>query len=141
MNSPDANGIDGSLEGCDWQNKYEKPYFVPIGLEPLAKNTACMTAQHRLGKHYDIHNMYSYFEANVTNLALKRLRKRPFIISRSSFVGHGRFASKWSGDCSSTWEDLKASISNMLSFNIYGIPITGADICGFLSFLSLLISF
>lgn len=97
MNSPDAIGIDGSLDGCDWNDKFEKPYFVPVGLEPLSHNTACMNSRHYLGKHYDIHNMYCYFEANATNLALKHLKKRPFIISRSSFVGHGRFASKWTG--------------------------------------------
>lgn len=72
-----------------------------------------MNSKHYLGKHYDIHNMYSYFESKVTNEALKKLKKRPFIISRSSFVGHGRYASKWSGDVSSNWEELAISISSI----------------------------
>ena len=116
-------GVDGSLEGCNWENKIEKPYHVPFGLEPLSKNTACMMAKHELGRHYDIHNMYSYFESNVTNVALKRLRKRPFIISRSSFIGHGRFASKWSGDVSSTWQDLRLSISSQYSLLVFTIRL------------------
>ena len=38
------------------------------------------------------------------------LGKRSIVISRSTFPGHGHVAGHWSGDISSTWEDLYYSI-------------------------------
>ena len=57
---------------------------------------------------------------------------RPFIISRSSHHGFGKYGSLWLGDNWSTWEMLKYSISGIFQSGMYGIPFSGADICGFL---------
>lgn len=57
---------------------------------------------------------------------------RPFIISRSTFAGQGKFTSHWLGDNFSRYEYIKYSISGILSMNVFGINFVGADICGFL---------
>ena len=80
---------------------------------------------------YNVRPLISLFQVRITNDYLKSSGRRPFIISRSNTIGHGKYAFHWLGDNASTEEDLKASISGIFNYNIYGVPMTGADICGF----------
>ncbi|XP_017756803.1 PREDICTED: lysosomal alpha-glucosidase-like [Eufriesea mexicana] len=131
MNEP-SNFYDGHKNGCS-QNKLDYPKYVPnIAGNTLATKTLCMNAKHYLGTHYDLHNTCGIGQAIATNHALINIRrKRPFIISRSTWVGHGHYAGHWTGDVYSSWYDLKMSIPTILSMNFYQIPMVGADICGF----------
>lgn len=36
---------------------------------------------------------------------------RPFVISRSTFAGHGQYAGHWTGDVWSNWEQLSYSVA------------------------------
>ena len=67
-----------------------------------------------------------------TNEYFKQANERPFIISRSTYAGAGKYVSHWLGDNWSTWPMLKYSIFGVYQFNFFGIPVNGADICGFL---------
>ncbi|PWN50972.1 alpha-glucosidase [Violaceomyces palustris] len=104
-----------------------------------AKNISDFTARTDLvsadgQRMYDVHNIYGYQMGLATREALLARRQglRPLIITRSTFAGSGNHTGKWLGDNLSTWGGLKEHIAQMLGFTaIYGIPMVGADTCGF----------
>ena len=81
---------------------------------------------------YDTKPLISYFEGKKTYDYLNtNLNVRPFILSRSTSFGSGKHVFHWLGDNYSEESNIKNSISGIFNFNIFGIPFTGADICGF----------
>ena len=82
---------------------------------------------------YDTKPLLSFYENKITyNYLEEDLQVRPFILSRSTTLGTGKYSFHWLGDNYSTYENLKNSISGLFNFNIFGIPFSGADICGFI---------
>uniref|UniRef100_A0A8C6PL15 Lysosomal alpha-glucosidase n=1 Tax=Nothobranchius furzeri TaxID=105023 RepID=A0A8C6PL15_NOTFU len=130
MNEP-SSFIQGSVDGCP-DSELERPPYTPIVGGQLNTGTICMSAQQKLSTHYNLHNLYGLTEADATHSALQKIRrKRPFVLSRSSFPGIGRFSGVWTGDVRSNWEQLRLSIPAVLQFSLFGVPLVGADICGF----------
>ncbi|XP_016343697.1 lysosomal alpha-glucosidase isoform X2 [Sinocyclocheilus anshuiensis] len=122
----------GSVDGCP-DSDLEKPPYTPgvIGGQ-LNSGTLCVSAQQYLSDHYNLHNLYGLTEAIATHRVLLKVKStRPFVLSRSSFPGMGRFSAHWTGDVRSDWEQLRFSIPGVLLFGLYGIPLVGADVCGF----------
>ena len=124
-------------------NKLEyPPYNIANGAEwryqhpnHLGYHTVPPSAMHYGGlREYDVHNMYGSMEAKATSEALESIRKgkRSFVLSRSSFPGHGKHASHWTGDNKAAWIDLQKSIVTVNDFAMFGISMVGSDICGFI---------
>eukprot|EP00003_Mantamonas_plastica_P004102 TRINITY_DN1320_c1_g1_i5.p1 TRINITY_DN1320_c1_g1~~TRINITY_DN1320_c1_g1_i5.p1 ORF type:complete len:674 (+),score=235.30 TRINITY_DN1320_c1_g1_i5:138-2024(+) len=100
---------------------------------PLDQKTIAPDAVHHNGVlEYNIHNLYGLTEAIATKKALQEIRgTRSFVLSRSTFPSSGVYTAHWTGDNMATWDYLYQNIPGALSFNMYGIPMVGSDICGF----------
>lgn len=88
--------------------------------------------QDKFYKEYNLHNLFAFYEAKSTfEYYNETLKVRPFLLPRSTVPGSGHYASHWNGDNFATWSMMKLSISQLFSFQIFGIPHVGSDICGF----------
>ncbi|KAG5886479.1 hypothetical protein JTB14_026739 [Gonioctena quinquepunctata] len=86
-------------------------------------------------KHGDIHNIYGFMHVRSTHKGLldrDQYKKRPFILTRSTFAGSQRFAAMWTGDNSASWEHFANSYSQCMTSNLMGMVFCGADIGGFI---------
>uniref|UniRef100_A0A3Q0SHT4 alpha-glucosidase n=1 Tax=Amphilophus citrinellus TaxID=61819 RepID=A0A3Q0SHT4_AMPCI len=140
MNEP-ASFVHGTVgEKCLGDPRLENPpYMPPLESKHLGLNhkTLCMNSEQILSdgtrvRHYDVHNLYGWSHTKPTYDALLDVTgKRGVVVTRSTYPSSGKWAGHWLGDNFSSWDQLYKSIIGMMEFSLFGIPYTGADICGF----------
>ncbi|GBG59055.1 hypothetical protein CBR_g24401 [Chara braunii] len=132
-----TDSTDNDHSGADnVSTKWDRPPYKINSYgqhAPIGTKTLPASSQHINGiLHYNAHNIFGLSQAQATLTALRSvMMKRPFLLSRATFPGSGAYAAHWSGDNCATWKDLAHSITAMLNMGLFGISMTGSDICGF----------
>lgn len=125
-----ATGIDGV-----WNDMNEPAVFK--GIEKTMPVSNLHEADAELGgpgTHARYHNIYGMQMVRATREGIQAANpeKRPFVLTRSNFLGGQRYAATWTGDNRSDWNHLRWSISMALNLSLSGQPFVGPDIGGFI---------
>lgn len=85
------------------------------------------------GTHDRFHNVYGMMMSRATRDGVMKVQPniRPFILTRSTFLGGHKYAATWTGDNASDWGHLHSSIPMVLNLGLSGQPYSGPDIGGF----------
>ena len=84
--------------------------------------------------HAHVHNLYgsAMAAASRQGALLVAPDRRPFTLTRAGYAGIQSHAAVWTGDNSSSWEQLAASVPMLLNLSLSGVAFCGADVGGFL---------
>ncbi len=123
----DALGIAGY-----WHDMNEPACFGEQGVATFPLDTRHDLDGHP-ADHAAAHNLYGYLMCRASYEGLARLhpQRRPFLFSRSGWVGLQRYGGHWSGDIEAGWPSLLATIHQAFAFGVCGIGYYGPDIGGF----------
>jgi alpha-glucosidase len=111
-----------------WNDMNDPVLRIGEPYDPLAEDV-----EHHGVPHRRVRSLYAngMAEATVSGLQSMRPDQRPFVLSRSGFLGIQRHAAVWTGDNHSSWEHLRENLHMVLNLGLCGLPITGADVGGF----------
>ncbi|NXH72374.1 LYAG glucosidase, partial [Hydrobates tethys] len=129
MNEP-SNFVEGSQDGCP-HNSLEQPPYVPgVFGGRLQAGTICASSQQYLSSHYNLHSLYGLTEAIASHEG-----ETPPHTAAWAVWAWGAFAGAFSvgsvAEALRSPDALCASSTDVLLFNLFGVPLVGADICGF----------
>ncbi|MFI2436573.1 TIM-barrel domain-containing protein [Streptomyces sp. NPDC018693] len=115
-----------------WHDMNEPTSFAAFG-ETTLPRSARHALEGRGGDHREGHNVYALCMARAGYEGLRALlpEERPFVFSRSGWVGMQRYGGTWSGDVATGWPGLRASLALVLGLGLCGEPYSGPDIGGF----------
>ncbi|HEY9593238.1 MAG TPA: glycoside hydrolase family 31 protein, partial [Spirochaetia bacterium] len=122
-----SRGIDGF-----WHDMNEPSCFTAWG-SPSFPLCVRHDLEGRGGDHREAHNVYGMLMNRAGYEGLRKLRPdaRPFIVTRSGWVGMQRWSWSWTGDTDTTWGALAVTPASVMGLGLCGMPYTGPDIGGF----------
>lgn len=123
-----ATGIDGV-----WNDMNEPSVFDgPDGTMP-ENNWHRGGGNLQPDVHLRYHDVYGMLMVKASRDGILKVNpdKRPFVLSRSGYLGSHRYAATWTGDNCSSDEHMKMAISMTLNLGLSGQPFNGPDMGGF----------
>lgn len=105
--------------------------FTP-GSHNLDHHTLSLNATHPYSGEiqYDTHNLYGHGMGKAVHEYWDTMEMRPFTLMRSTFAGSGKYGQHMLRGSEGEWKDMRLAIAGMMNFNMFGIPMVGADVCG-----------
>ncbi len=124
--------LEQGMDGV-WVDLNEPSPILPLGAELPEDLRHRGGGDIAPGNHAQYHNVYGLLMSKATYDAMREARpdRRPFVLTRSSYLGGQRYAATWTGDNSSTWEHLHWSVPMALNLGLSGQPYSGPDVGGF----------
>jgi alpha-glucosidase len=82
-----------------------------------------------------VHSLYAHGMMKATqNGAMQNNDKRPFILTRGSFAGTGQYApAQAHTNNDRSWDSLYFGLASVLRSQMFGMPLSGSDVCGYKS--------
>ena len=123
-----ANGIDGVWNDMDEPSVF----YVPDGTMP-EDNVHRGGGELPAGPHLLYHNVYGMLMVSASRQGILEARpeKRPFVLTRSNYLGGQRYAATWTGDNRADMSYLVTAIPMSLNLGLSGQPISGPDLGGY----------
>ena len=102
----------------------------PTKLTPMGKPQGAEMAR---GDHARYHNVYGKMMVKGTREGIQASNpdKRPFVLSRATFIGGQRYHAGWSGDNTANWYHVEISVPMVINMALSGFSFYGPDIGGF----------
>jgi len=123
-----ANGVDGVWNDMNEPSVFDGPdWTMPVD------NIHRGGEEHSDDVHLRYHNVYGMMMVNATREGILKANpdKRPFVLTRSNYIGGQRYAATWTGDNTACWDHLRMSVPISLNLGLSGQPFNGSDIGGF----------
>ena len=123
MNEP-SSFCQGKCDDFDISKKsfiYEKVElpFHPSNRDP-SRNTIFLETKHYDGStEFSGHSLFGYSNSKATYEYLsKRGQALPFVLSRATFPGSGKFSAPWMGDNESSFYSMKLPVVRIMNINV-----------------------
>jgi alpha-glucosidase len=123
-----ATGIDGV-----W-NDMNEPALIQLPKTMPGSNLHSGGGELPPADHALYHNVYGMLMVKYSREGIMAANpdKRPFILTRSNFIGGQRYAATWTGDNLATWKHVRHANTMILNMGLSGQPFVGPDIGGFI---------
>lgn len=131
-----ATGIDGVWNDMNEPavfNTPDKSKTMPEDNKHRPDKEFASATGENPAEHARWHNVYGMLMVKATREGVMAANpdKRPFVLSRASYIGGHRYGAMWTGDNSADWYHLESSVPMALNMGLSGQPFAGPDIGGF----------